>query len=95
MEDNIEMGEGNRNKNSEFSFVAPHALHNMHKNAIFGIEPITLTKVQGSSSFPKRLLDDLLFTFELPVRKNPQTLYKIKDHLLVDILSKLELLQIL
>ncbi|MCJ1345737.1 hypothetical protein MMC31_003946, partial [Peltigera leucophlebia] len=34
--------------------------------------------------------DDLSFTPEPPVRKNPRTLHKIKDHLHVDILSKLE-----
>lgn len=90
MEDNVEMQEGGMNENSEFSFVALHASRNMRENATSGIEPVTPTKVQGSSSFLKRLLDDLSFIPEPPVRKNPRTLYKIKDHLLVDILAKLE-----
>ena len=90
MEDNVEVGEDGMNENSEFSFVAPHASRNMRENATSGKEPVTPTKVQGNSSFLKRSLDDLSFTPEPPVRKNPRTLQKIKDHLLVDILSKLE-----
>lgn len=90
MEDNIEMGEGRMNENSEFSFVAPHSARNMRENATSGKEPVTPTKVQGNPSFLKRSLDDLSFTTEPPVRKNPQTLQKTKDYLLVDILSKLE-----
>lgn len=87
MEDNVEMGEGGINENSEFSFVAPHV---SRENTTSGIEPVTPTKVQGKSSFLKRSLDDLSFTPEPPVRKNPRMLHKIKDHLLVDILLKLE-----
>ena len=90
MEDNVDMGEGGINENSEFNFVAPHASRNMRENATSGKEPVTPTKVQGNSSFLKRSLDDLSFTPEPPVRKNPRTLHKIKDHLHVDILSKLK-----
>lgn len=84
------MEKGGINENSQFSFVAQNMSYNMHENITFGKKPVTPTKVQQNSSFLKRLLDDLLFTPEPPVKKNSWTLYKIKDHLHIDILSKLE-----
>lgn len=57
MEDGVVMG-NNMMKETDFSFVAPHAPLPMQK------EPITPTKIQGNSSYLKKPLDDMLFTPE-------------------------------
>lgn len=81
--DTLEQSSKTMNGNSSFSFEASHPPR---------IEPVTPTKFSENSKFLKRSINDLSFTPEPIVRKNPRIHHFQDSSLLTQILSKLDVL---
>lgn len=75
--------EVNKTNGPQFTFEKPHAL---------GKEPVTPTRFSENANFLKRSINDLSFTPEPPIRKNPRIQDLRDNSILCQILSKVEAL---
>lgn len=89
VEEKSKKDKGTIKRNSAFLFVVSRSV-TVSKSRASEKAPVTPTKMSRELNFFKRSINNLLFTSEPVIRKNPRITKEIENILLSQILSKLE-----